>query len=155
MRWDNRRMLSASNTCLLLIQRQLLWAKVLLQVIRCKHGAPAPIKPLKHRADGSEVSHLFTVQDCNTIRTCGYKTLFHAQLSWEWNMSCLQKIRYQQFKLISCKAELSMKFLLLINIKMPTIVAILIFISRRNFMLNWVKYEKKKKKQLLWPLSKE
>lgn len=47
-------MLSASNTCLLLIQRQLLWAKVLLQVIRCKHGAPAPIKPLKHKADGLE-----------------------------------------------------------------------------------------------------
>ena len=38
--------------------------------------------------------------------------------------------------------ELSMKFFLLINVKMPTIVGILIFISRKNFMLNWVEYEK-------------
>ena len=36
-----------------------------------------------------------------------------------------------------------MKFFLLINIKMPTTVGILIFISRKNFMLNWVEYEKK------------
>ena len=39
-----------------------------------------------------------------------------------------------------------MKFFLLINIKMPTIVGILIFISRKNFMLNWIEYEK-----ILWP----
>ena len=34
------------------------------------------------------------------------------------------------------------KFFLLTNIKMPTIVGILMFISRKNFMLNWVEYEK-------------
>ena len=34
-----------------------------------------------------------------------------------------------------------MKFFL-INIKMPTIVGILIFISRKNFMLNSVEHEK-------------
>ena len=33
-------------------------------------------------------------------------------------------------------------FFLLINIKMPTIVGILILINRKNFMLNWVEYEK-------------
>ena len=42
----------------------------------------------------------------------------------------------------SCKAELSMKFFLLINIKMPTIVGILIFISRKIFLLTWVEHEK-------------
>ena len=35
-------------------------------------------------------------------------------------------------KLISCSTQLSMKFILLINVKMPTIVGILTFISRIN-----------------------
>ena len=41
-----------------------------------------------------------------------------------------------------CWIELSFKFILLINIKMPTAVYILIFISKINFMLNWVEHEK-------------
>ena len=36
-------------------------------------------------------------------------------------------------KLFSCSTQLSLKFLLLINVKMPTIVGILTFISRRNY----------------------
>ena len=39
-------------------------------------------------------------------------------------------------KLFSCSSKLSMKFSLLINMKMPTIVGIFIFISRENFMLS-------------------
>ena len=35
-------------------------------------------------------------------------------------------------KLVSCSAQLSMKFILLINVKMPKIVGILTFISRIN-----------------------
>ena len=54
----------------------------------------------------------------------------------------LKKNKYYQFKRFSCTAELSMKFFLLRNIRMPTTVVILIFISRKNFMLNWVEYEK-------------
>ena len=57
--------------------------------------------------------------------------------------SAYKKIKYHQFKLSSSTAVLSMKFFLLINIKMLTIVGILIFINRKNFMLNWVEYEKK------------
>ena len=38
-------------------------------------------------------------------------------------------------KLFSCSTELSMKFFLLINVKMPTIVGILTFMSRENSML--------------------
>ena len=45
-------------------------------------------------------------------------------------------------KLFSYSTQLSMKFFLLINIKMPTIVGILIFISRKNFMLNSAVQEK-------------
>ena len=39
-------------------------------------------------------------------------------------------------KLFSYSTQLSMKFFVLINIKMPTIVGILIFISRKKFMLS-------------------
>ena len=41
-------------------------------------------------------------------------------------------------KPFSCSTQLSMKFSLLINMKMPTIVGIFIFISREIFMLNYV-----------------
>ena len=38
-------------------------------------------------------------------------------------------------KHFSCSAQLSLKFILLINVKMPTIVGILTFISRINYRL--------------------
>ena len=41
-------------------------------------------------------------------------------------------------KPFSCSTQLSMKFSLLINMKMPTIVGIFIFISRENLMLSYV-----------------
>ena len=41
-------------------------------------------------------------------------------------------------KLFSCSTQLSMKFSLQINMKMPTIVGIFIFISREKFMLSYV-----------------
>ena len=45
--------------------------------------------------------------------------------------------RPQGYKTIfSCSTQLSMKFSLLINMKMPTIVGIFIFISREIFMLS-------------------
>ena len=38
-------------------------------------------------------------------------------------------------KLFSCSTQLSMKFFLLINVKMPTIVGILTFMSRKKSIL--------------------
>ena len=38
----------------------------------------------------------------------------------------------------SCPTQLSMKFSLLINLKMPTIVGIFIFISREIFTLSYI-----------------
>ena len=38
-------------------------------------------------------------------------------------------------KEISCSTQLSMKFFLLVNVKMPTIVGILTFMSRKNSIL--------------------
>ena len=39
-------------------------------------------------------------------------------------------------KLFSCSTQLSIKFFLLINVKMPTIVGILIFMSGKNSILD-------------------
>ena len=44
-------------------------------------------------------------------------------------------------KLFSCSTQLRSKFILLINVKMPTIVGILTFISRINDWLLWPKPE--------------
>ena len=38
-------------------------------------------------------------------------------------------------KLFSCSAQRSMEFILLINVKMPTIVGILTFMNRKNSIL--------------------
>ena len=42
----------------------------------------------------------------------------------------------------SCSTQLSMKFFLLINVKMPTVVGILIFIGRKNNILGSSEPEK-------------
>ena len=41
----------------------------------------------------------------------------------------------QVIKLFSCSAELRLKFILVINVKMPTVVGILTFMSRINYSL--------------------
>ena len=56
--------------------------------------------------------------------------------------SAYKNLNNNNLNFFSCKAELSMNLFLLINIKMPTTVGTLIFISRKNFMLNWAEYEK-------------
>ena len=45
-------------------------------------------------------------------------------------------------KLFSCSTQLSMNFFLLINVKMPTIVGILTFMSRKNSILGLSESEK-------------
>ena len=45
-------------------------------------------------------------------------------------------------KLFSCSTQLSMIFSLLLNMKMPTMVGIFIFISRENIMLSYVQQER-------------
>ena len=46
-------------------------------------------------------------------------------------------------KLFSCSTQLSMKFFLLINVKMPTIVGILTFMSGKNSILDLSEPKKK------------
>ena len=45
-------------------------------------------------------------------------------------------------KLFSCSTQLSMKFFLLINVKMPTIVGILTYVNRKNSILGLSEPEK-------------
>ena len=47
-----------------------------------------------------------------------------------------------KFRLLLGSDKPRMLFFLLINVKMPTIVGILTFMSRKNFMLNSVEHEK-------------
>ena len=53
-----------------------------------------------------------------------------------------QTLGPEVIKLFSCSTQLSMKFFLLINVKMPTIVGILTFMSRKNSILSLSEPEK-------------
>ena len=46
-------------------------------------------------------------------------------------------------KLLSCSTQLSMKFFQLTNVKMPTILGILTFMSRKNSIIGLFESEKK------------
>ena len=65
----------------------------------------------------------------------GYKAFFMLNSAENEICSAYKKLNTTNLNFFPCKAELSMKFFMLINNKMLTIVGILIFISRINFML--------------------
>ena len=60
-------------------------------------------------------------------------------LSWvcvlEQGLLTIQSTGHKFIKLFSCSAQLRLKFIVLINVKMPTIVGILTFISMLNYRL--------------------
>ena len=58
------------------------------------------------------------------------------QLSLTFQM--LITIKYQEIWLIFVSDKSRMPFFSLLNVKMPTIVGILTFMSRKSFMLSWV-----------------
>ena len=57
------------------------------------------------------------------------------------NFSMLISIKYQEIELFSGSDKPLMLFFMFINVKMPTIVGILTFMSRKNFMLSCVEHE--------------
>ena len=75
------------------------------------------------------------------IRPRGYKS-YHAQLNWARNFNCSQKLKYRQIKKCIALRLSDIVFIMLINVKMPTIVGILTFISRINFVLDWAEHGK-------------
>ena len=69
------------------------------------------------------------------IRTRGYKTFFMIN-SIEHEILIVHKYKNIKKFSFSNSDKPRMLFFLLINDKMPTIVGILTFMSRKNFMLN-------------------
>ena len=63
---------------------------------------------------------------------------FHSQLNWLCNFNCSLKLKCWKVKIFLSLKLSDAVFILLINVKMPTIVGILIFMSRIKFMLGWV-----------------
>ena len=76
------------------------------------------------------LDHMFRLGWCLTSQSTifqSYCDVFRGWTStWQWNSG------FEVIKLFSCSTQLSTKFILLINVKMPTIVGILTFISRIN-----------------------
>ena len=63
-------------------------------------------------------------------------------LLWFLKNTEVRKPGPEVIKLFSCSTQLSMKFFLLINVKMPTVVGILTFMSRKNSILGLSEPEK-------------
>ena len=59
-------------------------------------------------------------------------TAVHAEPA---GLDCLNEPGTEVIIIFLCTTQVSMKFCLLINVKMPTIVGILTFISRKNSIL--------------------
>ena len=84
----------------------------------------------------------FDDEEFYTIKPRGYKTFFKL-CSVEHKMLNAHKYKkYPKIQHFSGSYKPRMLFYLLINVKMPTIVGILIFMSRKNSMLNRVEHEK-------------
>ena len=62
--------------------------------------------------------------------------------STDHEFQLLIKLKYRQIKMFLALSLSDVVFIMLINVKMPTIVGILTFMSRINFVLSWVEYEK-------------
>ena len=67
------------------------------------------------------------------MEKCG--KLFVNYSYYRFSSGTLSKSGSKVIKLFSCSTQLSMKFFLLINVKMPTNVGILTFMSRKNSIL--------------------
>ena len=69
-------------------------------------------------------------------RPRGYKTFFVLNSIEHEILNAHKYKKYQEFQHFTGSDKPRMLFLLFINVKMPTIVGILTFMSRKNFMLN-------------------
>ena len=69
-------------------------------------------------------------------RARGYKTFVMFNSVENEILNAHKYKKYQEIQLFSDSDKPRMLFFLLINVKMPTIVGILTFMNRKNFMLN-------------------
>ena len=90
---------------------------------------------LRHRADNIFSSHQF--ESC----PCGYKTFFMLNSAEHGILNAHKYKSTKEFR--HCHAQISLKcYFSLINVKMPTIIGILTFMSRKIFMLIRVEHKK-------------
>ena len=84
----------------------------------------------------SNVSEVWSeICECNIFRLRGYKTFsFSTQLSTKFQL--LIKLKYRQIKKFLALSLSGVVFIMLLNVKMPTFVVILTFISWINFTLS-------------------
>ena len=65
-----------------------------------------------------------------------YKIYCNSEPLYTCSQMCMLQSSGPEFiKLFSCSAQLSLKFILPVNVKMPTIVGILTFMSRINYKI--------------------
>ena len=74
-------------------------------------------------------------------RPQGYKTFFMLNSFEHETLNAHKYTNIKKFIFLGSD-KLRMLFFLLINVKMPTIVGILTFMSRKNLMLSWAGHEK-------------
>ena len=71
-----------------------------------------------------------------------YSQIFKCSLRQQNLLKISMKSGPEIIKLFSCSSQLSMKFFLLINVKMPTIVGILTFMKRKNSTISLTELKK-------------
>ena len=74
---------------------------------------------------------------------------YSTQLSTTFQL--LIKLKYRQIKKFLALSLSNVVFIMLINVKMPTIIGILTFMRRKNFLLSRVEHEKSFKTSRLGP----
>ena len=77
-------------------------------------------------------AYVYSINDFTISFFKDFSTIFNVSVKLgRWNVIC-HSPGPEFIKLFSCSIQLSMAFIMLINIKMPTIVGILIFMSMIN-----------------------
>ena len=76
------------------------------------------------------------------VFSCVYISMTSTQLFWPRGYKTEWSMKFSLLINMKMPTMLSMKFSLLINMKMPSIVSIFIFISRENFMLSYIKKQR-------------
>ena len=95
------------------------------------------MKRLKYEQNSEKrTSWYYFISDSKVIKLFSCST----QLSTKFQLFI--KLKYRQMKKFLALSLSYVVFIMLINVKMPTIVGILTFMSRINFVLNWVEHEK-------------
>ena len=84
----------------------------------------------------------FKLQYCSQVNLCPSISFVLIELIAESNIHNILGPGPEVIKHFSCSTQLSMKFFLLINVKMPTVVGIVTCISRKNSILGLSESEK-------------